>query len=516
MRRRPWDVVLELLTVLLLLPALVALAESLTPAGLEAYRNWWLERRGWGMLAQSLQLAALSATFATVLAAVFVSAVVRLPKRPAIFASLLTCLPMLIPSSLLATVWIVALGKQGLLTRWGIHVNPYCLPAAATALAMRYAGLAVIVLLLERFRQLRTAPAERVFLTSRVGRFRLRWGVTIRAMLVGWLLVALFSVNDHVLPEMLLISTYGTQILLQYQAYMDITGAAALSVPLAGIGVILLAATLGLLRRRTVVPEEGDAQYLLRGGRVWATGVIVVVLGLLLAGPIYVLACRVGDSRLLVDVAGEARREIGQTILLAGLAGLICASAGAFLAGHWLRCRRQNRRTLAPLVLVNLALPPSLLAIGWIELTSSPSLRWLGEGDGPILLAYATRFVPVATLLLYAAWSRESSHPRVAARVHGVSTRRTIWNVTFPARRMTLATGALLCFLLVATELDVSVLLAAPGRSTLGVRLYSMIHTAPAAWVAALSLDILMFVAPVMALLVPAGSRLWKKNKMNG
>ena len=64
-----------------------------------------------------------------------------------------------------------------------------------------------------------------------------------------------------------------------------------------------------------------------------------------------------------------------------------------------------------------------------------------------------------------------------------------------------LAAAALLCGLLVATELEMSALLAPPGASTVGVRLYTLIHNAPESLVAASALVVCLAVAPVLALL---------------
>jgi ABC-type spermidine/putrescine transport system permease subunit II len=62
--------------------------------------------------------------------------------------------------------------------------------------------------------------------------------------------------------------------------------------------------------------------------------------------------------------------------------------------------------------------------------------------------------------------------------------------------------GALLCGLLAATELEMSILLAAPGKATLGIRLYSLIHTAPASTVAALTLGIILLISPAVVVLL--------------
>jgi ABC-type Fe3+ transport system permease subunit len=84
--------------------------------------------------------------------------------------------------------------------------------------------------------------------------------------------------------------------------------------------------------------------------------------------------------------------------------------------------------------------------------------------------------------------------------VHGVPAWRTAWSIVWPPRRPALAGAAILGALLIATDLETAILLAPPGGATLGVRLYTLIHTAPDAMVSALALGLLAVTAPAIAL----------------
>ncbi|MCK4625870.1 MAG: hypothetical protein KAV00_11200, partial [Phycisphaerae bacterium] len=70
----------------------------------------------------------------------------------------------------------------------------------------------------------------------------------------------------------------------------------------------------------------------------------------------------------------------------------------------------------------------------------------------------------------------------------------------WPRRRASVLAVTVLCGLLIATELEMSILLAAPGEATLGIRLYTLIHTAPDSVVSALTLAILALVGPGIVL----------------
>lgn len=501
----------EVLSVLALLPLVVALACSFSAAGADGgYAEWWGTSRGWLALGRTVRLAALAATVALVPAWVLVAAGAHLPRRWDGAVAWLACLPMLVPSSLLATAWIAALGREGAVTHavqavfGDVGLSVFSLPAAAMAMALRYWGLAALVLAQARRRLEAGWPAGRVFRLSRTSALvHLVLRPAIGPTAAAWLLVLLFAMNDHIIPGMFLISTYGTQVLIQYAALLDPNGAAALAAPMAAVGAVAVAAALwggrrawtGLDRSAAACPR---ARRVL--SRVVAAAAIVAVLAISLAVPIAVLAHRAGSWRALGEAFAAARDQAWQTLLVSGAAGAVCMVLAAILASRWVQAARRGSRTAAPLVLLNLTVPPSLLGIGMIQLAETPVLAVVRDTPWPLVFGYVARFLPVATLMLYALWRRVPVEPVAAARVHGVSPWRTLRHVLWPKHRLTLLAAGLLGALLAATELEMSVLLVPPGASTLGVRLYTLIHTAPESVTSALALDILLLVGPAILL----------------
>jgi iron(III) transport system permease protein len=511
--RGPWLAAsAEVLGALALLPLAAAVAFSLAShGGTSGYAYWWGTQAGWLSLGRTLGLAALAATFAVSLAWLVAAASSRLPARWAMVAAYLACLPMLLPSSLLATAWIFAFGRQGAAAQFaagalgGAAPSVYSFPAAALVLALRYFGLAALVLVHDSRRREAAWPAARVFRVAPLAAaVHLHLRPAIRPTLAGWLLVALFAMNDHIIPGMLLISTYGTQVLIQYQALLDPAGAAALAAPVAAVGAAALALALASARR-TWMAVDRPALALPRpenvAARVVAVATSAAVLALALAVPVATLAYKAGSWRALADALAAARNQVAETVLLALVAGGLCMIAGAVLATRWVNAWREGRWTAAPLVLVNLTVPPSLLAIGILQLTNLGPLASLDGTVAPLVFAYVARFLPVVTLLFFVLWRDEPVEPAAAARTHGVALWRTLTRVVWPRRREALVAGGLLGGLLAATELEVSILLAPPGASTLGVRLYSLIHTAPEAMTSALALDTLLAAAPAIAIL---------------
>jgi ABC-type Fe3+ transport system permease subunit len=82
---------------------------------------------------------------------------------------------------------------------------------------------------------------------------------------------------------------------------------------------------------------------------------------------------------------------------------------------------------------------------------------------------------------------------------------RRIW---LPRHAGAITCALLFAFALALTEIEGSIMLSPPGRSSLGVLLYSMIHTAPRDEVAALAVAVLLLsIVPILPLLAISALR---------
>ena len=135
-----------------------------------------------------------------------------------------------------------------------------------------------------------------------------------------------------------------------------------------------------------------------------------------------------------------------------------------------------------------------------IGLSSYWPVKLMRDTDALMVAAYAVRFVPLAALLLFIAGLRRPELPAITARLYGVPWWRRIQSIHWPAWRGALGAAAVLCALLIATELETSLLLAPAGSSTVGIRLYTLIHTAPDGQVSAAAVAILVMLSPLIVI----------------
>ena len=467
------------LTLIVLAPLVAALATATDTA------HTWLDPTVWRLLADTAGFAAMAACVGALAGYAL--------GRAGLGWSIVGCVPMVMPSSLLGSAWIVALGRAGPLGHW---LTIYDLPIAAAAVGLRYVGPAALIVAA----QYRGAgPAAKVYA------LRHRWwwlGVkpAVGPFVAAFTLLFILCSADHIMPSLFLIHTYGTQVLIQYNALNDLPGAAALAAPMLLIGMLGAGLVWWVIRSENTT-ESHERE---NGLRWLASPVLLIAAGV----PLAAIVWRVGSWGALWEAMNQLWPEALHTGRLALIAGVLCAGMGWVLARLWLSRHRRGRYSPVMLVMLNLVAPPSMLSIGLIDLFSRRPLVWLRDTDVPLIAGYMCRFLPIAVLLLFMAGLRQPALPFVAAKLYRVRRIKRVWHVYWPAWRGALGAVFILCGLLVATELEASLLLTPAGTSTVGVRLYTLIHTAPDAQVSAAALSVLLMLLPFVAL---GGWLLWRR-----
>lgn len=264
--------------------------------------------------------------------------------------------------------------------------------------------------------------------------------------------------------------------------------ASALSMVLVGLTVAAL-----LLQRRAL-SRGGAATFGGRGGAVettplgrwrwaalgWCALVIAVavVLPYLALGAVSIMkawpAGIVGGNITLDNYADVLfridipRRAIGNSLLLGAVTATVALAFGLVIATIDQRTTFRGRRFLDALALVPLGVPGIVLAVAILELW----LRLPVDIYGTLfilLIAYVTRFIPLAVRSAHTAIGQVDRSLEEAARITGATWWQTERLVTLPLARPGLLAGWTLVFVPTLQELSASVLLFTAETMTLAV-----------------------------------------------
>ena len=448
-----------------------------------------------------------SATVSGVLAVLVGSALALLLERtdlPGRRALRLFALsPMLMPPFVGAIAWLSLLGPS-------TAVNTFWTQRFGAPLWNLYGGDGVIFLL-----TLHSYPIAMIIVTAALRRVpadleqaariagssapRALWEVTTPllrpAMLSSFTLIAVSNLADFGIPSIIgLPERYVTLSTLVYRTLQSGTVDDPLAVVSAIGFVLLVIALLGVLvdllraRTRVELDAQAGAPALLPLGRaripvgiLTAVAVLAVTVLPLITLAIQSLLPAPGvplspetitlESFERALTASGTLTGIGNSLMLAALAGLICGVLGLGIGTLVTRTRARNNSALLSLSLLPQAVPGLVIAVAWLVIAPRIGLYntpWL------ILCAYLTSFLALVVQAVHAPLSATPSTAEEAARISGASRLRALWDISCRMAVPAAISGAILVALTAVRELTLSVLLLSPGSQTLGVVIFNL------------------------------------------
>ncbi|MCC6697754.1 MAG: iron ABC transporter permease [Candidatus Hydrogenedentes bacterium] len=487
--------------VMAVLPVAILFVRAIVVEGqvnLDSFRSVLFSTRQWRLLANSVLVAGGAACLATLLGAPagYALAYARVPARRLLTA--LLAIPALLPPYVLATAWAVMLGANGVLGSWlgallplgQARPSPFSVPGTILVLAFTYYPLVTFaaVAALSRFdgrleeAALLTGARARVFRSVVVP-------LTLPSVLTGALSVFVLALLNFSVPSLLQVNTYPVELYASSATY-DFAAATAQSLPLLALCLIALSAWAVVLRPRNAWLTGARRERSLRVSprvRAWAAAGCWGLVLLSVFAPLASLFVRSLPLRTYLSVWETARGEFGTSLLVGVLSATLLAGL-AFLQSALLGKGRQA----AVLMLVELlpfAVTGPLLSLGLIALWNRDGLPGLVyDSLAIVVLACGARYLFIAAGILAAGGQRMNPRLHEAARVQGISWWRAMFGITLPLQVPFLVACWGLAFVLAVGELDATVLVCPPGKTTLAIRLFTLMHYGPDAYVAALSL----------------------------
>ena len=410
--------------------------------------------------------------------------------------------PLILPPYVLALAWTVL--AERLLGSW-----TYSLPAAAAVLG--FALFPIVMLGAEaamRSMSARLEEAGRLVAPARQVWLKILLPLMMAAIAASTLVVFVLSISDFSVPSMLRVRVYTTEVYTAFAALYEFRLATLLAAPLAVIASVASVLALELVRR----PSAGRVD---RGqiGPRWppsrqrlAALLLMVAAALVTFTPVGAVAIEARRGRVAFADAASVD-AISNGLWWSLTSATLVVVVGALL-GYWRTKAGAARAHLADVSWIALfAIPATVAGIGIIGLWNRPGL--LGElyrSGVVVVLAYVTRFLPIAALLCAAFLRRAPPGLEEAAIVSGARWRRVFIRIVIPAARSGVVGVWLAMFILMSGDVALTILVAPPGESNLAVRAYTLMANSPVGDVARIALvQIALSVLPLVAfaLLVP-------------
>lgn len=178
------------------------------------------------------------------------------------------------------------------------------------------------------------------------------------------------------------------------------------------------------------------------------------------------------NYRALLDQP-EILRSFWNSLWIAGVATVV--SILIALLAAWLRERSRSRvrPVVEPVMLAPLAFPGAILGIAMV-ISFSGGPFWLGGTLTIMFLAYLIRVLPQSFTYVQAGLKQINTETEEAARSLGASWAESLRRVTIPLLRGPILSIAVLNFVLLFRELDISIFLYTGTNSVAPVVLYNL------------------------------------------
>jgi iron(III) transport system permease protein len=467
-----------------------------------------------------LAIAVTGASIAIALPAAWLTVRTDLPFRR--FWTVVTVMPLVVPSFVGGLAFVAALGPRGSLQRLleplGVDSLPQIYGFEGAFLALTIFTYPYLLLTLRAGLRGLDPSMEEASRALGVGPWRTFVRVVIPQLRVplaaGSLLVALYVVSDFGAVSILRFDTFTRAIFVQVESSFDRSASAVLGLELVAlVGLILLleASTRGRGRYHTTGGGSPRRPRILRLGR-WrwpALSFLAVIVGIGLAVPIGVLL----DWLIQGLEQGEPLSDLGsavwRSLSVSAVAGLVAVAAAIPVAIVAVRKPGPLAGLVERVSYLGFALPGIVVALAMVffSLNVIPDLY---QSWAVLIFAYLVLFLPQSLGPLQASLVRVRPSIEEAARGLGRSPASVLGTITLPLVAPGMLIGFALVFLTTMKELPATLLLAPIEFDTLATDVWANANQAFFARAAAPGLLLIGLAVIPMALIL--GREQWLRD----
>jgi iron(III) transport system permease protein len=286
--------------------------------------------------------------------------------------------------------------------------------------------------------------------------------------------VFILAITDYSIPTLYSYSVYSLEIFSEFSASNSPVHSVWLSLPLVLITFIVLVVSLRGLRNTvqssSIFREESLQHWSFPGWfsllQIVAVTVILVQVVFLIGG----LLIETG-SPMSMYYAVEAATDDLMTSAIIGFMGALLGGG----LGYVLSERLGKGGFWWVLISVPLALPSAIVGISLIDAYNS-WLPWLYGTMAMPVIAVTTRFVAIATIIIYTQSKRVDPLLFEAAELFKRENMQDLWRVKLPLQKYGLAAAVAALVAFSVGELGSTLLVVPPGSETLTIRIFNYLH----------------------------------------
>ncbi|MFC1643456.1 ABC transporter permease [Chlamydiota bacterium] len=322
-------------------------------------------------------------------------------------------------------------------------------------------------------------------------------------VLSAWTLCFVLSMANYGVPSIMGYNVYTVDIFITFSAFFDHARASLLCIPLVAITITIVLFQARIMKHRSYVSISSSYRetelYSLEKWRGFISFVVIGSLVFLFFVPVGKLLANAGGLDAYKTALKTSYMEIGTTLFLSVSAATLCVVFSFFMA-YVIEKTSSKISTFADVIsLLPLAMPPTIIGLGLILLWNTPLTGFIYGSSLILLIAYISTASPFAIRILCSNLKQVSPHIEEAVSLMRVNYFSGLRKIILPLIAPGLKAAWAISFILCMRELGATLLVMPPGKETIPVKIYTLMHYGAHRLVASLSIIlILLTIIPIV------------------
>ncbi len=417
----------------------------------------------------------------------------------------------LIPSYITSIAWIDLLGNNGLLNRFllSLHLieNPlfsiYSLSGTIFILSLSYFPL-VILLCMSGLLSINRSMEESARLSNNEFGMvtKINIPLIIPHIFSSAIFVFIFALSNYGVPSLLGVNTYPVEIFAQFSAYYNNEMAVVLSLPILLISLILIIFQYLLMRNKSYITVTGtwDQTYKIKLGKFRYPISFIVLFIIFISGllPLLILLIRSGGFLAYKSAIVSGYKDIFNSLVWAILGASFIVIIGLPISEIIHRSKGFGKKFLDIISFLPFAVPSTIFGIGIIMVWNKPVFEFIYTSFIIVIFVYIAQFVPFSIRIILSNLKQVDKSLMEASLLTLNGWFKRFVKISFPLLKPGLLTSWIVAFIFCMEELGASLLVIPAGKSTLPIRIYTLMHYGAGKIVSALGIIfVLLCILPI-------------------
>jgi len=308
----------------------------------------------------------------------------------------------------------------------------------------------------------------------------------------GAVFVFIFSIIDFGVPDILRVNVWPVEIFIQFSAFYNDKAALILSFPLMALTGILVILQKIYMGKRTYIQNFTNVSenlcYSLGKWQIPAILFCMTIIFLSAILPLIILIINAGHPVNYINAIKGSAEQILFTFVISFLSTLIIVAFGFSVSYLIERMKNPLKYVFDAGSFLLLSVPAITMGITLIKIWNRPETDIIYSSSVIIILGHMARFLPFSVIPISSGIKQLNPRMEEAALMAGGKWLKMMNKIVIPLSIPSMTAAFFMVFILCFGEMGTTLLIIPPGKETISIKIYNLMHYGAYETVNALSL----------------------------